>query len=135
MSLPRFRSSLSSVCGVLLCGLMLAPATACHRGASATQQPSPATEGVSERRFPGVDVIRTLRGGVRIRILSGVASGGEPLYVVDGTPVTVQPGRGLDWLAPEQIARIDVLKYPAETAIYGARGVNGVLIITTRRDR
>lgn len=82
-----------------------------------------------------MDVIRTANGGVRIRILSGMASEGEPLYVVDGTPVTVIPGRGLDWLSPEQIARIDVLKYPAETAIYGPRGVNGVVIITTKGNR
>ena len=118
-----------------VCWLTLAPVMSCHHETSATQEPSPATEARSEHRFPGVDVIRTANGGVRIRILSGVASEGEPLYIVDGTPVTVQPGRGLDWLSPEQIARIDVLKYPAETAIYGPRGVNGVVIITTKGNR
>lgn len=114
-------------------GMTLAPVIACHHEASATQEPSPATAGLSERHFPGVEVIRTSRGGVSIRILGAVVGEGEPLYVVDGNPVTVLPGRGLDWLTPEQIERINVLKYPAETAIYGPRGVNGVLIITTKR--
>lgn len=132
MSLTLSRTSLWREFGVLVAGLTLAPVTACHPGASATQEPSPATVEQSERRFPGVDVIRTPSGGVRIRILSGLASQGEPLYVVDGTPVTVQPGRWLDWLTPDLIARIDVLKYPAETAIYGPRGVNGVILITTK---
>jgi TonB-dependent SusC/RagA subfamily outer membrane receptor len=54
------------------------------------------------------------------------------LYVVDGAPLIVRPGVGLEWLAPEQIAGIKVLRSPAETAIYGPRGVNGVVLITTR---
>ena len=88
----------------------------------------------SERRFPGVDVIRTPRGGVVIHVLSGLVDDQQQqLYVVDGTPVMVDPRRGLDWLAPEQIAVIEVLKDPAQIAIYGPRGGNGVILITTKR--
>jgi outer membrane receptor for ferrienterochelin and colicin len=90
-------------------------------------------ERLLQRHFPGVDVIRTPLGGVRIRILSGLVGDAEPLYVVDGTPLEVAPGRGLDWLTPEQIARIEVLTHPAETLIYGPRGVHGVIVITTKR--
>lgn len=57
----------------------------------------------------------------------------QPLYVVDGLVVEVTPGRGLDWLTVSEIARIDVLRNPAETAMYGSRGANGVIVITTKR--
>jgi TonB-dependent SusC/RagA subfamily outer membrane receptor len=56
---------------------------------------------------------------------------GEPLYVVDGRPTAVPPNRGIDWLRREDIARIEVVKNPADLAIYGPRGVNGVVLITT----
>ena len=117
---------------ILAWGILLISAAGCHTS-SAVQAPSPAAY-ESEGHFPGVDVIRTNRGGVLIRVLSGLV-GANALYVVDGTPVHVDPKRGLDWLSPEQIARVEVLKLPAETAIYGTRGANGVIIITTRRDR
>ncbi len=132
----RYRPSLSRIAGVLLCGLVLVSLAACNYQSPPTVEPSPAgNQASSLRHFPGVDVIRTATGGVRFRIISGLAAEGEPLYVVDGTPVTVSRGRGLDWLSPEQIERVDVLKYPAETALYGPRGVNGVLLITTTRSR
>ena len=85
-------------------------------------------------RFPGVHVLRAPGGGFLVRIRGAGAPGyAEPLYVVDGMPVEVTPGRGLDWLNPDDIARIDVLKNPAETSMYGGRGANGVIVITTKR--
>jgi TonB-dependent starch-binding outer membrane protein SusC len=88
-----------------------------------------------EARFPGVDVIRTAGGGflVRVRGASSFLGSSEPLYVVDGIPVHVDPQRGLDWLSPHDIRRITVLKAPPETSIYGVRGANGVILIETRR--
>jgi TonB-dependent SusC/RagA subfamily outer membrane receptor len=86
-------------------------------------------------RFPGVHVVPTPTGGFSVRIRAAAALGDtEPLYVVDGMAVEVSPGRGLDWLDPADIARIDVLKNPAETSMYGGRGANGVIIITTKRN-
>ena len=126
-------SSRAHVLGMLAWGGMLMSAAACHTS-SASQAPSPTAAYEPERHFSGVDVIRTSRGGVLIRVISGLV-GDNPLYVVDGTPVTVDPNRGLDWVSPELIARIEVLRLPAETAIYGPRGVNGVIVITTKRDR
>jgi TonB-dependent SusC/RagA subfamily outer membrane receptor len=85
-------------------------------------------------RFPGVDVQRIPGGGVTIRIRGPASfySGGEPLYVVDG--IALQMGTtDLRWLNPYDIASIKVLKDPAETAIYGLRGGNGVIVITTKR--
>jgi TonB-dependent SusC/RagA subfamily outer membrane receptor len=85
-------------------------------------------------RFPGVDVQRITGGGVTIRI-RGPASfyaGGAPLYVVDGVPLA-DGTSDLRWLNPYDIASIQVLKDPAETAIYGVRGGNGVIVIATKR--
>lgn len=88
-------------------------------------------------RFPGVHVFRTPSGGysVRIRGASTIVGNGEPLYVVDGIPVRVDPVDGLNWLNPADIARIDVLKNPPETSMYGVQGANGVIVITTKRPR
>jgi TonB-dependent SusC/RagA subfamily outer membrane receptor len=100
------------------------------RSVKATQ-----VEALLEGRFPGVHVIRTPSGGfsIRIRGVSTVLGNAEPLYVVDGIPANVEPGRGLDWLSPANIERIDVLKDATETAMYGVRGANGVILITTKR--
>lgn len=88
-------------------------------------------------RFPGVQVIPAPAGGflVRIRGFSTLAGDATPLYVVDGIPLNVSPARGIDWLNPADVARIDVLKDAASTAIYGMRGANGVILITTKRPR
>jgi TonB-dependent SusC/RagA subfamily outer membrane receptor len=90
-----------------------------------------------EGRFPGVDVIRTSDGGfsVRIRGRGSFLGDGEPLYVIDGLAVEVPAGYGMTWLNPADISRIDVLKDGASTALYGSRGGNGVIVITTKRGR
>lgn len=80
-----------------------------------------------------MNLVTTRRGGFLIRIYSGRVGPGEPLYVIDGARLFVDPRRGIDWLNTDDIATIEVLKGPAETAIYGPRGVNGVILITTRR--
>ncbi|MCG2613521.1 TonB-dependent receptor [Terrimonas sp. NA20] len=65
---------------------------------------------------------------VFIRGRSSITQSGSPLYVVDG----VQVENALDVLSPQDIESINVLKDAASTAIYGARGANGVVIITTK---
>jgi len=85
---------------------------------------------------------------VRIRGNSSIRTGNQPLYVVDGVQLdgrTSRPGvdaRGLgqtpdanplNFINPADIASIDVLKDASATAIYGSRGANGVIIITTKR--
>jgi TonB-dependent SusC/RagA subfamily outer membrane receptor len=57
---------------------------------------------------------------------------GPPLYVIDDAHIVVDPGVGINWLEPEDIIQIRVLKTPAETSVYGPRGVNGVILITTK---
>ena len=72
---------------------------------------------------------------VRIRGAAAGRDGGEPLLVVDGMPLA--PGASLQRLLasinPADVARIDVLKDAGSTAVYGSRGVNGVIVIRTRR--
>ena len=68
-----------------------------------------------------------------MRILSGLVGSGEPLYVIDGNPIVIDSRRGIDWFKPEDIMRISVLKSPSDLAVYGPRGVNGVILITTRQ--
>ncbi|MBA3341941.1 MAG: TonB-dependent receptor plug domain-containing protein [Gemmatimonadaceae bacterium] len=76
---------------------------------------------------------RTPTGGFSMRILSGLVGEGQPLYIIDDSPVPVEPSRGIDWFQPEDILRIKVLKDPVETAAYGPPGVNGVILITTKQ--
>ena len=67
---------------------------------------------------------------VRVRIRGGMSITGDnsPLYIVDG----VQVENGLSAISPQNIQSIDVLKDASATAIYGARGANGVIVITTK---
>jgi TonB-linked SusC/RagA family outer membrane protein len=68
--------------------------------------------------------------GTRIRI-RGIGSNGNsnPLFIVDGVRTGTE---GIDYLNPNDIASIEVLKDAASTAIYGAEGGNGVVIVTTK---
>lgn len=72
---------------------------------------------------------------VRIRGAGSLSAGNEPLYVVDGFPVTNdynQRNNPLNTINPADIDNIQVLKDASATAIYGSRGSNGVVIITTK---
>jgi len=64
---------------------------------------------------------------IRVRGTSSI-NGSDPLYVVDGVVIT----GGIDFLNPSDIASIEVLKDAASAAIYGTRGSNGVILITTK---
>lgn len=114
--------------------------TAAHPAYSSGDSVAMANEGKSLEdlfagKFPGVTVLRAEGGGLQILIRGGNNSfygSNEPLYIVDDTPLG--PGsRGIVFLAPQDIQKIEVLKNPADVAIYGVRGGNGVIKITTRR--
>lgn len=85
---------------------------------------------------------------VRIRGNSSIRSGNQPLFVVDGVPLpgtSARPGTAgagdysndggnpLNFINPSDIANIEILKDASATAIYGSRGANGVVLITTKR--
>tara|TARA_B110000902_G_scaffold254141_1_gene317721 strand:- start:6760 stop:9819 length:3060 start_codon:yes stop_codon:yes gene_type:complete len=69
---------------------------------------------------------------VRIRGIGSINAGSEPLYLLDGIQVDEDDIIGIN---PSDIARMDVLKDAASTAIYGARGANGVVVITTKKGK
>lgn len=77
------------------------------------------------------------RTSVQIRGASSVSVANHPLYVIDGVilnPAGLQNGSTpIDYLNPNDIASIEVLKDASSTAIYGARGANGVIMVTTKR--
>ena len=86
---------------------------------------------------------------VRIRGSSSIRSGNQPLFVVDGVPLSggsARPGgtggdfgsdggNPLSFINPNDIANIEILKDASATAIYGSRGANGVILITTKRGK
>lgn len=86
-------------------------------------------------RVPGLTVTRLPDGGVSLQIRGtrSLRSDNEPLLVIDGVPAQGAIGPALAGLSPRDIARIDVLKDAGATAIYGIRGANGVILITTKR--
>ncbi|CCH01724.1 TonB-dependent receptor plug [Fibrella aestuarina BUZ 2] len=74
---------------------------------------------------PGANIQIRVRGG------GSITQDNSPIYVVDG----IQVENALNFLSPQDIESIDVLKDASTTAIYGARGANGVVIITTKSGR
>lgn len=73
---------------------------------------------------PGASISIRVRGGISI------TQSNEPLYVIDGFPSE----DGMNSLDPAEIETIDILKDASSTAIYGARGANGVVVITTKKE-
>jgi TonB-dependent SusC/RagA subfamily outer membrane receptor len=86
-------------------------------------------------KVPGLEVTRTNDGYVAIRIHgpSSFYGNGEPLYVLDGIPITPGPNGRITGLFAKDIESIQVLKDPSDTALYGVRGGNGVIVIKTKQ--
>ena len=102
-----------------------------------------------QARAPGVQVTQASAapgGGVSVRIrgANSINSGSEPLYVIDGFPIYPnnaaygaggdrRPTNALATINPNDIESIEILKDASATSIYGSRGSNGVVLITTKR--
>ncbi len=114
------------------------------------KQPVSSLDQTLKGGISGVQVTQTSGqpgGGVSIRIRGGasIQGGNEPLYVIDGFPVYNQtestgvgsgtPVNPLASISPTDIESIEVLKDAAATAIYGSRGANGVILVTTKKGR
>ena len=69
---------------------------------------------------------------VRVRGASSISSSNDPLYVVDGVPVG-EGNYAIEYLSPNDIETIQVLKDASSAAIYGSRAANGVVLITTKQ--
>jgi len=82
---------------------------------------------------------------IRIRGTSSINGNNEPLYVIDGVPIISNPAQGtigattgppmnpLSSINPSDIESVEILKDASATAIYGARGANGVILVTTKK--
>jgi len=114
------------------------------------RQPVSSLDQALKGGISGVQVTQTSGqpgGGVSVRIRGGasIQGGNEPLYVIDGFPIYNQtestgigsgtPVNPLASLSPTDIESIEVLKDAAATAIYGSRGANGVILVTTKKGR
>lgn len=87
-------------------------------------------------RAAGVTIIQTSakpgeEASIRVRGNRSLKATNEPLYVVDGIPIVV----GLNELSPSDIESVEVLKDASATAIYGSRGANGVILVTTKKGK
>ena len=86
-------------------------------------------------KMPGVQISQTSgdpEGNnvmVRVRGVASATAGNDPLYIVDGVPMD----NGLSNINPNDVESIEVLKDASSAAIYGSRGSNGVIIITTKK--
>lgn len=111
------------------------PSTADVTSADIERAPGKSIEEHLKGRVAGVSVSRTTDGGIAVRIrgATSIYGSNDPLYVVDGVAITPGPGGSLTGIDPYDIESIEVLKDPAETALYGMRGANGVIIIKTKR--
>ncbi len=121
-------------------------------GAELMEVQTPSFEAALQGKAAGVQVIQSsgLAGSgslIRIRGISSISAGGDPLYVVDGIPITqsqftnASRNQGamntnpLATINPNDIASIEILKDAAAAGIYGSRGANGVVLITTKRGK
>ena len=87
-------------------------------------------------KVAGVDITSNERpgqvGSVLIRGARSLTATNGPLYVVDGVPLS---SGGIEAINPNDIETIDILKDASATAIYGSRGANGVIVVTTKRGK
>jgi TonB-dependent starch-binding outer membrane protein SusC len=85
-------------------------------------------------RISGVIVTPAPGGGITVRIGGPTSfySSQDPLFVVDGVPIEAGRNGTLSWLNPHDVESITALKDLSATAIYGARGANGVIVVKTK---
>ncbi|GFR80789.1 TonB-linked outer membrane protein, SusC/RagA family [Elysia marginata] len=119
------------------------------KGEVVKQMPFASVDQAVQSRVAGVQVTQASAapgGGVSVRIrgTNSINSGSEPLYVIDGFPVypdnsaystggNRQASNVMATINPNDIASIEILKDASATSIYGSRGSNGVVLITTKR--
>ena len=101
------------------------------------RRPITSASGALQGKAAGVQVIQPNGSPgqgmvVRVRGASSISSSNDPLYVVDGVPVG-EGNYAIAYLSPNEIESMQVLKDASSTAIYGSRGANGVIIVTTRQ--
>lgn len=121
------------------------------KGDAIREMPVTSVDQAIQARAPGVQVTQSSSapgGGISIRVrgANSINSGSEPLYVIDGFPMypdngaigtggNRQSSNAMATINPNEIESIEILKDASATSIYGSRGSNGVVLITTRRGK
>jgi TonB-linked SusC/RagA family outer membrane protein len=113
-----------------------------------SEQPVASPLEALEGRVPGLFIAQStgMPGSsftVQLRGVNSIANGNDPLYIVDGVPYSSEllagfnpsGGNPLNFIDPSSIASVEVLKDADATAIYGSRGANGVILITTKQGK
>jgi len=99
-----------------------------------TKNPSTGAAQALQGKAPGVVVTQSGKPGgsstIRVRGVGSINSGSDPIYILDGVEVS-----SIDGIQPQEIETMQVLKDASATAIYGANGSNGVIILTTKRGK
>jgi len=97
--------------------------------------PTMSVEEYLASRSAGVEIGHAQDGTltVRLRGSSGMYGSTQPLYIVDGVPFTPTNGSGLSGINPYDVASIKALRDPADIAMYGVRGANGVIVIKLKK--
>ena len=128
----------------------LTSAVSSVQGEALAAQPVAGLDAALQGRLAGVQVVQNAGNpgnapSVRVRGAASISASNQPLYVVDGVPLISEDysqlgmgGQGISGvtgLSPQDIESVDVLKDAAATAIYGSRGSNGVVVVTTKRGR
>ncbi len=132
----------------LALGILLAVSSACSRNNPPESAAKPAgnmseldknsgepLERVLQVKDPSLYVTRAPDGSIAVSIrgASSFYSNTQPLFVIDGTPISPGPGGTLVGVNPHDIESIKVLKNPEDIGVYGMRGANGVIVVTTKR--
>ena len=137
---------MTSFVRVALCAIVLATA-ACASGQQTGHSaidPQPAKQDNSSddlvkllrTRSNGLVVTRTANGEIAVQLMHAPTSfygASMPLYLLDDTPYRPGPDGALIGINPYDIESIKALTKPEETTMYGVRGANGVIVITTKK--
>ncbi len=114
------------------------------RGDQLLERPVPSLNQGLQGRIAGVQVNNNSgrpggRTTVRVRGFSSINSSNNPLFVIDGVMLPQgnqsQFSSAIDFINPNDVASVEVLKDASSTAIYGARGANGVILVTTKKGK
>lgn len=115
-------------------------------GEDLTKAGLPSVTEMLQGQVPGLQSVSTGQPGgnaqIRIRGISSITAGSEPLYVIDGVPVnsggigrTTTSSNAMAGLNPNDIESVTVLKDASSASIYGSRAANGVIMITTKKGK
>lgn len=143
----RSTKALRAVGAALLIGLLVLQAACSGAGSTrdrderdtvtkedAARTPTVRLADLIQQRVPGINLIETPNGRVRVRIrgVSSFTSDNQPLFVVDDVPVDPDPDGSLPGVTLSEIDWIKVYKDPTETSRWGMRGSNGVIVVKTK---